>query len=418
MSGSMDQKVERINRDSLDLYVDYVAPVNDIEADLLEIWSEAFQIDGLGTDDDFFELGGNSILATQIAKAISVKFGVEFKSGRLSENSTIQAVAKVIQSKTASTERKIPSNLVPARTGGSRAPLFIIHGSAGFLFPKPQFMAGFHEDQPVYAFQIRGFDDQNEPFGTVEEIAADYASSILKMNPTGPWYVAAYCGGAWIALEIVKIFAAQGKALDRIIFVDPRVERGKMRDRYEAERGLFAGRLFAGTTWFGKARAELWVFLSKIRTFFTNGSWIDFRDKDAFEIPEIKNRAIAKRQTGLRWRASKADKFDEDVRESLVKICASDSAAYAAAKLKYALHNYMNDTPVSDHIDVIASRELQREVANPHHPLNKLLPNHKLIVTGQHHKDTVDPSLPRNAEIMQKLLDEAVVGERVSAVVS
>ncbi len=404
----MDQKVERVTRDSLDLFVEYAAPVNDIETHILEIWSEAFQIDGIGTDDDFFELGGNSILATQIASAISEKFGISFKSGRLSENSTVQAIADLIQSETASNVRAIPSNLVPARTGGSRTPLFIIHGSAGFLFPKPQFMAGFHDDQPVFAFQIRGFDDQNEPFGTVEEIAADYANSILKMNPTGPWYVAAYCGGAWITLEIVKIFAAQGKSLDRIIFVDPRIERGKMRDRYEAERGLLFGRLFAGSSWFGKARAGLWSFLSKTRTLFTNGSWIDFRDKDAFEIPEIKNRAIAKRQTGLRWRASKADKFDMDVRDSMLKICASDSAAYAAAKLKYALHNYVNDVPITDHVDIIASRELQREVANPHHPLNKLLPNHKLMVTGEHHKDTVDPSSRRNAEIMQKLLDEAV----------
>ena len=345
------------------------------------------------------------MLATRMATMISETFGIPFKSGRLTEYSTIAEIAGLVGTDTVGS---FPSNLVPARTNGSRPPVFMIHGSAGFMFPRPEFLSGFHDDQPVYAFQIRGFDDQQEPHDTVEEIAADYLESMLKINPDRPLFLVSYCGGSWIAVEMVRLLAQQGRKVDRLVMIDPRIERGKMRDKYEAERGLLSGRLFSGDTLIGRGRARVLTFTSKVRTLLATGEWVDFRDKKAFDIQFVKERAIQKRQQGLNYRATTADQFNEEVRESILKICQSDTAAYAAAKLKYALHNYLNDTPIEDPVDIIASRELSQEVANPKHPLNKLLPNHNLIVTGQRHRDTVDPKTPRNAVIIQGLVDETL----------
>jgi len=55
----------------------YEAPEGEIEAIVARIWAEAFQVERVGRRDDFFDLGGSSLLAVQVAVRLRQTLGVE-----------------------------------------------------------------------------------------------------------------------------------------------------------------------------------------------------------------------------------------------------------------------------------------------------------------------------------------------------
>ncbi|MBV1850530.1 non-ribosomal peptide synthetase [Catellatospora tritici] len=63
---------------------------------LLAIWREAFEVDDIGVDDDFFELGGYSMLAVQVVTRIQEQFGVEISFVDFFETSSITEITKLI----------------------------------------------------------------------------------------------------------------------------------------------------------------------------------------------------------------------------------------------------------------------------------------------------------------------------------
>jgi amino acid adenylation domain-containing protein len=80
-----------------ELATEYIAPGNNLEKRLTEIWTEVLKIDRIGVQDNFFELGGNSLLATQVAARVRHKLKIEMPIRLLFENSTIVMLAKVIE---------------------------------------------------------------------------------------------------------------------------------------------------------------------------------------------------------------------------------------------------------------------------------------------------------------------------------
>jgi amino acid adenylation domain-containing protein len=73
-----------------------VAPENDIESRLIAIWSDVLGISPIGTQDNFFFLGGHSLKAVKIITRIRTQFGVVITIKELFTHPTIQALAKRI----------------------------------------------------------------------------------------------------------------------------------------------------------------------------------------------------------------------------------------------------------------------------------------------------------------------------------
>jgi acyl carrier protein len=74
----------------------YVAPRNEVEKLLVQIWKDAFRFDEIGVDDNFFELGGHSLMAVQLLKSINQTFSAKTALKDLFEEPTIaQLSAKI-----------------------------------------------------------------------------------------------------------------------------------------------------------------------------------------------------------------------------------------------------------------------------------------------------------------------------------
>ena len=74
----------------------YQPPQGEIEEELARIWSETLKVSPIGRNDSFFELGGDSLLATTILHKIQDVFCVELPIRTIFELQTIGALAETI----------------------------------------------------------------------------------------------------------------------------------------------------------------------------------------------------------------------------------------------------------------------------------------------------------------------------------
>ncbi|MCG8668656.1 MAG: amino acid adenylation domain-containing protein, partial [Pseudomonadales bacterium] len=88
--------------------VPYVAPRNDIEATVAEIWSQVLNVEEVGVDDNFFDLGGHSLLATQIASRIRRDLNIEIQMRDLLGEPTVASVAELLMSMDAKKDSRAP----------------------------------------------------------------------------------------------------------------------------------------------------------------------------------------------------------------------------------------------------------------------------------------------------------------------
>ena len=103
-------------------------PQSPMEQQLAEIWSAVLHVDSVGIDDNFFEIGGDSISSIQVISRAKTA-GVTLKASQLFAHPTIRDLARMLDEPDAG-----DVFLVPLNPGGSGAPLFIVHGWGGQLF--------------------------------------------------------------------------------------------------------------------------------------------------------------------------------------------------------------------------------------------------------------------------------------------
>jgi acyl carrier protein len=75
----------------------YVAPATSIETDLAKIWAEVLSLEPVGMDDNFFDLGGNSLTAMRVASGVLKHFQLEIPLQALFDSPTIAQMAKAVE---------------------------------------------------------------------------------------------------------------------------------------------------------------------------------------------------------------------------------------------------------------------------------------------------------------------------------
>ena len=179
-----------------------VAPRDELETALVEIWKSVLHVDQLGVTDDFFDLGGNSLAAVPMFARLRKRFGTSLGPTTLLEAPTIEQLARRLSGAAADAPAEAFTSLLPIQRGGSRRPLFLIHAGAGTIFIYHQLATALGPDQPVYGLQAQGLYTKHRPHWTIEQMAEHYAREIRAVQPSGPYRLAGFCLGATIALEI------------------------------------------------------------------------------------------------------------------------------------------------------------------------------------------------------------------------
>jgi amino acid adenylation domain-containing protein len=201
-----------------DVTTRYTTPQNPTEAVFAKIWSEFLGIEHVGIHHNFFELGGNSLLAIRIISSIRKNLNVELNVRDFFVYPTIAALIDYLGSQ----NKKTSKLLIPIRASGGKIPLYIICGAGGTVFQFINFVEMLDIEQPVYVLQqpIDGNDLAEFP-KTIEGIADAYIMEILKQNPNGPYALSGHCLGAIIAFEMALQLKNKDKEVSMLIMFDP-----------------------------------------------------------------------------------------------------------------------------------------------------------------------------------------------------
>lgn len=203
-----------------------------IEKALFDIWENLLQRRDFGINDNFFDLGGHSILVIQLISNIKKTFNVTIQIRNLFEYPDIERLAELVERLALGSEENIKkaahfhqtnkkehSFIIPLQLHGNKTPLFLIHPVGGTVFWYLS-LAKYVVDRPLYAIQDPGIETQKTLFSSIEEMATYYLQAIRNIQPKGPYLLGGASMGANIAVEITNQFEAQGESISFLALLD------------------------------------------------------------------------------------------------------------------------------------------------------------------------------------------------------
>ena len=209
-NGKIDRKAlpaPELNGDAVVDEASYVAPRTLVEEQLAEIWRRVFQRDAISVRDNFFDLGGNSLLAVRLMSNVSKTFQQDFPLNVLFTAPTIEQIAVKLGS-----DKSIASgrhHLIFVRSTGSRPPLYWIPGGAAIGMFSKDVADALSPDQPIYWLGSRrpaSIDEMED----APARAAAYLRLVREVQPKGPYCFTGFCLGGRIAFEMAQQVLASG----------------------------------------------------------------------------------------------------------------------------------------------------------------------------------------------------------------
>ncbi len=230
-SGKIDRRALPVPGDARPrLSHEWVSPRDAFELELVRLWEGLFGIHPIGVTDDFFELGGNSLLALRLMAQIEMRQARALPLSALFHRPTIEQFAALLR------QGGLPEPWSPLVTlhRGTRPPLFLVHPIGGNVFCYVELAHLLGEDQQVYGIQAQGLDGQQEPLGSVAQMAAFYVGVIRGVQPQGPYFLAGWSFGGAVVYEMAQLLRSQGQKVALLGLIEARpthaATRGRMRE--------------------------------------------------------------------------------------------------------------------------------------------------------------------------------------------
>jgi thioesterase domain-containing protein/acyl carrier protein len=169
------------------------------EEKLKDIWKILLGHDHFGIDDNFFTIGGHSLLGVRMFIELENQYGIRLPLQTLFRAPTIKQLAREIDSSGTAGQWQ---PVVMFRKGSHKPPLFCLHMHNGNIYRWKILEKFLPDDQPIYAIQPRALDPGQQPQRSVTEQATTYIEEIKKIQPQGPYYLAGLCYGGTVAFEM------------------------------------------------------------------------------------------------------------------------------------------------------------------------------------------------------------------------
>jgi thioesterase domain-containing protein len=189
---------------------------------VVEVFRDVVGNDAIGIYDDFFSVGGNSLLLAAAAAALTRTLDRPVPVAVLFAHSTPVALAGALD-RYADLAASLGSvvQLSPAHRAGTA--LWCIHPVSGLVNDyRP---LGRDLPTPVFGLQMPGLDDASAPHLTsIESIAAAHVATLRQHQPNGPYRLLGWSLGAVLAHEMTRQLSAAGDSVEVLVLLDPRLD--------------------------------------------------------------------------------------------------------------------------------------------------------------------------------------------------
>jgi amino acid adenylation domain-containing protein len=352
-------------------------PQGDVETMLAAIWAEALRLNHVNRHDDFFRLGGHSLLTLRVVRLLQER-GFIITVADMFANPTIESLAAKLKTRERPDSADIATQI---NGGGTDRPLFLAHCGNGELLYASALASHIDRNIPVYGLPAMPA-DQVQP-ETIEEMATRMVRMIRSVQPAGPYRIAGWSTGGTIAYEIATQLIGAHEQVEFIAMFDtycPRSNSAARRARIDFNDSAFLLDLIqsAGTEGDGRKAA-----LDSIRASLHTMDFADVvQECDRLSLIPDTLRYLTIAQTRL-------------------KLARTHSLVVAAARYQpHPLHIPVHFFPALDAQDSGNSC--------PHRGWNDVVPSDLLRITpvsGSHHSMLRSP----NVELLGRSLTQAII---------
>ncbi|GII86989.1 hypothetical protein Ssi03_49790 [Sphaerisporangium siamense] len=171
----------------------------------------------VGVDDDFFQLGGHSMLAMRLIADIRSDLGLTVSVRTLFRTPT---PAGILSAEAGEDARHDFDVLLPLRTGADPAPLFCVHPASGLAWGYRALARQLATDTTVYGVQAPGLRDGAPIPESFEEMLDRMAAEIRQVSPSGPYRLLGWSLGGNIAHALATRFQDEGERVELLALID------------------------------------------------------------------------------------------------------------------------------------------------------------------------------------------------------
>ncbi|MEV1147485.1 amino acid adenylation domain-containing protein, partial [Micromonospora sp. NPDC049799] len=203
---------EAATRDDWSATPDGAGRATPLEERICRAWAELLEVPAVRPDDDFFALGGNSLLALRLVQRLRADLGTEVPFGQIFDAPTVRGLAARLAVGDGTVRSAVPL------ADGTGRPLFLCHpvgGSVARYADLARAWAG-----PVYGFQspaLAGHDPTDRP--SLADLAATYRAELRRLAPDGPYLLAGWSMGGVLAHEVAAQLHDEGEVA-LVVLVD------------------------------------------------------------------------------------------------------------------------------------------------------------------------------------------------------
>ncbi len=212
-NGKLDRKALPAPGDAAYARRAYEPPQGEIEQTLATLWQELLGLQQVGRHDNFFALGGNSLLLVTVRSRLEAVLGRTVALKPLAEAASVSELATRLAADTAA------SCLIRLQAG-PRSPIYFIHGGGGSALTYRDLARAIDGEHAMYGFNARGLDSDEPPHASIEAMARHYLALARTVHPGGPFLLVGASFGGTVAYEMARQLTAAGDAVALCALLD------------------------------------------------------------------------------------------------------------------------------------------------------------------------------------------------------
>jgi thioesterase domain-containing protein len=183
---------------------------------LTPIWQRLLNRPSIGADDDFFDLGGDRVLAFKLFFEIARECGRDLPPETIILAPTLSSLAELLEQPSAA---RLP-DVIQLKPGTEGPPVFINVGVGGTLLNMVPLTRHIATPHPIFGLVAKGTDGFEKPFDRVEDMAPYYVDMIKKYQPVGPYFLIGVSFGGLVMLEMARQLSENGEKIAFFCMLD------------------------------------------------------------------------------------------------------------------------------------------------------------------------------------------------------